>query len=339
MSVQLPGKPSTPYNPLIPSALLRNGVGVLALALVVGLLFFLAVSRLRAVPESERRKQRVRDHTERTPGSEAQERATLAGLIASLNTRLRGLPRFERIERLVETAAVPASAATIVAASVVLAFVLSLFVAVLTTSAFLTIVFFLLGLAGPILFLRMLARRRVRAFEDQLPDVLAAIASSLRVGHGLKQSLQAVASEGAPPMSIELRRVLAEARLGRPLEEALVAMCERLGSDDLIYVATAVDVQSQVGGSLAGVFETVSETVRERQQHRRRVRALTATGRATAIVMSVMPFAFLFFLLLIAPHYVTPFLTSHIGRVLMVLSVLSIGIGAFLLNRIVSVKT
>ena len=55
--------------------------------------------------------------------------------------------------------------------------------------------------------------------------------------------------------------------------------------------------------------------------------------------MSVMPFAFLFFLLLIAPHYVTPFLTSHIGRVLMVLSVLSIGIGAFLLNRIVSVKT
>jgi tight adherence protein B len=122
------------------------------------------------------------------------------------------------------------------------------------------------------------------------------------------------------------------------LEEALVSMCERLGSEDLIYVATAVDVQTQVGGSLAGVFETVATTVRERQQLRRRVRAITSTGRATASVMSGMPIAFLGILLLASPHYVTPFLNSHIGHVLMVASVISIAIGAFLLSRIVSVK-
>ena len=102
--------------------------------------------------------------------------------------------------------------------------------------------------------------------------MLSTIAASLRVGHGLKASLQSIAKEGAPPISTELRRVLSEARLGRPLEESLVAMCERLGSDDLLYVATAVDVQSQVGGSLAGVFNTVAETVRVRQQHRARCR-------------------------------------------------------------------
>ena len=114
-----------------------------------------------------------------------------------------------------------------------------------------------------------------------------------------------------------------------------MSMCERLGSDDLIYVATAVDVQSQVGGSLAGVFETVADTVRERQQHRRRLRALTATGRATATAMAAMPFVFLGLLLIVAPGYVTPFLSSHIGHVLMVLSVFSIAIGAFILSRIV----
>jgi tight adherence protein B len=82
----------------------------------------------------------------------------------------------------------------------------------------------------------------------------------------------------------------------------------------------------------------VATTVRERQQLRRRVRAITSTGRATASVMSGMPIAFLGLLLLGSPHYVTPFLSSHIGHVLMVASVISIAIGAFLLSRIVSVK-
>jgi tight adherence protein B len=340
-SLELPGRRSAPYRPLVPRLLLHSGGGVLLLSFLVGGLFFFSLQRLRALPRSERIKRLVREHTDvegSARGREQTTRPTMAELLGGLNTRLRGIPQLERIERLVETAAVPASAATVLVASVCFAFVLSLFIAVTTASAGTTFVFFLLGLILPVLGLSALAKRRVRAFEDQLPEVLATIASSLRVGHGLKQALQTIAAEGSPPINIELRRVLAEARLGRPLEEALISMCERLGSDDLIYVATAVDVQSQVGGSLAGVFDTVAETVRERQQHRRRVRAVTSTGRATAIVMAAMPFGFLLVLLLVAPAYVTPFLSSHIGRVLMLLSVVSISIGGFVLNRIVSVK-
>jgi tight adherence protein B len=257
--------------------------------------------------------------------------------MAGLNDQLRGIPQMDRIQRLVDVAAVPASAGTVLVGGVCLAVVLSLFAAVATGSAAMIFLFFLLGLAAPVVALRILAKRRIKSVEAQLPDILATIASSLRVGHGLKPALQTVATEGAPPLSLELRRVLAESRLGRPLEEALVTMCERLGSDDLLYVATAVDVQSQVGGSLAGVFDTVAETVRERQQHRRRLRALTSTGRATATVMAVMPFAFLGLILVLSPHYVTPFLGSHIGHVLMVASVISITIGTLILRRIVSI--
>ena len=168
--------------------------------------------------------------------------------------------------------------------------------------------------------------------------MLSTIAGSLRVGHGLKASLQGIADEGAPPINTELRRVLSEARLGRPLEESLVAMCERLGSDDLIYVATAVDVQGQVGGSLAGVFQTVADTVRQRQQHRSKVRALTATGRASATVLTLFPVALVLLMTLINPGYMVPFLQSGIGQVLMTYSIVSIGIGALLLSRIVNVK-
>jgi tight adherence protein B len=167
---------------------------------------------------------------------------------------------------------------------------------------------------------------------------LSTIAGSLRVGHGLKASLQGIADEGAPPISTELRRVLSEARLGRPLEESLIAMCERLGSDDLMYVATAVDVQSQVGGSLAGVFQTVADTVRQRQQHRNKVRALTATGRASATVLTLFPVALVLLMTLFNPDYMVPFLQSGIGQILIAYSLVSIGIGAFILSRIVNVK-
>ena len=201
-----------------------------------------------------------------------------------------------------------------------------------------TLVFFAAGLAAPYLALKVMANRRVAFVESQLPEALATIANSLRVGHGLRQALQSVAAEGAPPLSTELRRVLSEARLGCPLEEAFVSMCDRMGSEDLTYVATAVDVQSQVGGSLAGVFETVAATVRERQQHRRRLSAITSTGRATATVMSIMPFAFVVILLLIAPNYILPFLESHTGKVLITLSLLSLGVGAYFLHRIASIK-
>jgi tight adherence protein B len=180
--------------------------------------------------------------------------------------------------------------------------------------------------------------RRIHQFESQLPDVLSTIAGSLRVGHGLKSSLQGIADEGAPPINTELRRVLSEARLGRPLEESLVAMCERLGSDDLLYVATAVDVQSQVGGSLAGVFQTVADTVRQRQQHRSKVRALTATGRASATVLTLFPVALVLLMTLLNPDLMLPFLKSTTGQILMAYSIISIGIGAFLLSRIVNVK-
>ena len=336
-----PGRPSSQYKPFIPRALLHQTGGILLLVALVGTLIFLAVGRLRAVPRAERLRQLVWDHTDARGAArrgERKQRPTFAELMAGLNERLRGIPQMGRIDRLVAAAAIPASAATVLVASVCVAFMLSLLAGVISGSAFMIFLFFLLGFAGPLIVLRTLAKRRIAAVEGQLPDVLATIASSLRVGHGLRQALQTVATDGAPPISVELRRVLAEERLGRPLEEALVSMCERLGSEDLIYVATAVDVQTQVGGSLAGVFETVAETVRERQQLRRRVRAITSTGRATASVMAGMPIAFLGLLLLVSPHYVTPFLSSHIGHVLMVASVISIAIGAFILSRIVSVK-
>ena len=139
----------------------------------------------------------------------------------------------------------------------------------------LALLLMLVGLAAPFVVLRIAARRRTQAFDRQLPDVLATIASALRAGHGLRTALRAIADDGAAPASEEFARVLGEERLGLPLDEAIAAMCKRIGSPRPRVRRDRVNVQSQTGGSLAGLFDTLAETVRERQRHARKVKALT----------------------------------------------------------------
>ena len=105
------------------------------------------------------------------------------------------------------------------------------------------------------------------------------LAASLKAGHSFRQAIQAVVDEGQPPASKEFKRVLTETRLGRPMDDALADMAERLGSKNLSFVVTAVTIQRQVGGSLAGIFDMVADTVRQRQQFARKIRSLTAMGR------------------------------------------------------------
>jgi tight adherence protein B len=200
----------------------------------------------------------------------------------------------------------------------------------------------LLALVGPAaigwVLLDVLAQRRLRAFDEQLPDLLSALGSSLRAGHGFLQSLQAAAHDIPDPVGRELRRALAEMRAGRPVEEALATVHDRVPSRDLQYVLTAIAVQRQVGGSLAGLFETVNETVRHRQQFARKVRALTATGRMSANALIAMPIGVALFLSLINHHYLVPMVQSHYGRLMLVLGGGSMLVGALVVRRVVSFK-
>lgn len=192
------------------------------------------------------------------------------------------------------------------------------------------------GVAWLVLGVR--AERRVRTFDEQLPDLLAALASSLRAGHGFLLSLQAVADDAPAPAGPELRRALAETRLGRPVEEALAGVSRRVSSRDFNYVLTAITVQRQVGGSLAGLFETVNDTVRQRQQFARKVRALTASGRTSAFSLVALPFAVGILLTLVNHSYLSPMFRSQSGRLMLLLGAASLLLGTVVVRRIVSFK-
>ena len=127
-------------------------------------------------------------------------------------------------------------------------------------------------------------------FENQLPDLLITLAASLKAGHSFRQGIQSVVDEGAEPAAKEFKRVLTETQLGKPMDDALGDMAERVGSKNFTFVITAVTIQRQIGGSLAGLFDMVAETVRQRQQFARKVRGLTAMGRMSAYVLVGLPF-------------------------------------------------
>jgi tight adherence protein B len=196
----------------------------------------------------------------------------------------------------------------------------------------------LLAAAAPLAVLRIRARRRARAFGELLPDVLDMLAASLRVGHSFEHALRAVADEAAEPAASEFRRALGEIRLGRPSVDALEAAGRRVSSDDLPFVLAAVEIQHQVGGSLAGLLGLVAGTVRARQQFRRKVRALTGMGRASAGTLLALPIVAGVGLTLIQPGYMAPLWHTATGRLLLAIAGTMMAAGTLVLRKIVSVR-
>jgi tight adherence protein B len=200
-----------------------------------------------------------------------------------------------------------------------------------------------LGLAllvplGAKIGLSVLAARRRSAFADQLDDSLQLIASNLRAGHSLLQSLASVSREAEEPTSEEFTRVINETRVGRELGTALQETASRMASPDFVWVTQAIAINREVGGNLAEVLDGVGETIRERNQIRRQVKALSAEGKLSAYVLMALPFGITGFLSFANPSYLAKFTQSPIGYAMIVAAVLLLIIGALWLRKVVTFK-
>ena len=194
------------------------------------------------------------------------------------------------------------------------------------------------GAAIPYVWITFKAKRRMLAFEDQLPDLLVTLAASLKAGHSFKQGIQTIVDEGQEPASTELSRVITDTKLGRPMDDALADTAERIGSKNFSFVITAVTIQRQVGGSLAGLFDMVADTVRQRQQFARKIRGLTAMGRASAYVLLGLPFFIAFAITLLNPTYMAPLYDTSTGHMLIIVGLVMMAFGSLMLRKIVSFR-
>jgi len=155
----------------------------------------------------------------------------------------------------------------------------------------------------PRFYLRRLQNQRLKAFQEQLPDVLNLLVSSLKAGYGLLHAMEMVAQEMPDPSAEEFSKVVRETALGFSLPEALAHLVRRVDSDDLELIATAISVQHEVGGNLAEILETISNTIRDRVRIKGEINVMTTQQRVTGYILSAMPFILGTILLIINPDY------------------------------------
>lgn len=176
------------------------------------------------------------------------------------------------------------------------------------------------GVAGAALPPLVVARRTSswrKKFEAQLPDVLDLAASSMEAGHSLLTALQLVAEDADEPMGTELRRVLAETQVGRPLLDALDAMAVRLDCADFTWTVEGVRIQLEVGGRLAEMLRTLASFMRAREEVRRELRALIAEGKLSAYVLGALPILMFLFMRMSAPEYIGTLTSTGTGRLML----------------------
>lgn len=200
----------------------------------------------------------------------------------------------------------------------------------------------LTGVVGwfvPRMFVSQRQGARLRAFNDQLGDSLNLMVNGLRSGYSVLQAMEAVSRELPAPISVEFGRIVQEVQLGISLEQALQNMLRRIKSDDLDLVVTAINVQREVGGNLAEILDVISFTIRERVRIKGEIRTLTAQGRYSGYVISLLPIGLALVLFCINKPYVSRLFTSGAcGWAMVVCGLLMIGTGYIAIQRIVAIE-
>jgi tight adherence protein B len=194
------------------------------------------------------------------------------------------------------------------------------------------------GLIVPAVGLRFVARRRARAFEFVLPDVLMLVATSLASGFSLLQALDAVARDAPEPAGKEFSRALAETRIGADVSDALDHMAERMDSENMRWATMAIRIQREVGGNLAETLRTTAATLREREGLRRHVRALSAEGRFSAYILIALPIVLLLWTMYSNYEYVSLLWTTALGLLMSVGGLVAMAIGIFWMRKVVQIE-
>lgn len=194
------------------------------------------------------------------------------------------------------------------------------------------------GFVLPFLWLRIMRGRRQKKFGAQFPDSIDIIVRSLRAGHPVPIAVTMVGREMPDPMGSEFGVVADEITYGADLETAMRNLYFRVGQDDLPLFVTAVAIQSSTGGNLGEILENLSAVIRQRFKMRRKIRALAAEGRASAIILSSLPIVMFGIIQIVAPDFYSSVWKEDITKIALGAAACWMGIGNFIMYRLVNFK-
>lgn len=245
---------------------------------------------------------------------------------------------FQKLDLKLKQAGIQFSGAEFTIMILLVAFAAGMFVYMLTINQSLARIAGLsIPLAGWVLIMVKIRKRKI-AFTEQLGDCLITIANALRAGYSFQQAIDVIAKEMEPPINQEFIRASTDIKMGMPLESALEEMDKRVNSTDFTLVVTAVLIQREVGGNLAQILDTISDTIMERIRMKREINALTAQGRLSAMVLLCLPFAMAVFMYFASPEQMQLLLEEPSGQMAIIVAIIMDIIGYVIIQKIVNIE-
>jgi len=191
---------------------------------------------------------------------------------------------------------------------------------------------------APIIYLNRKIKKRKNQFDQQLADALMMISNSLKGGLSFPQAMEGIARDMPEPISLEFDRVVREIQFGKTQDQAITDMMNRVDSADLMIAMNAVLIQHQVGGNLADILDTIASTIKDRISIKKEINAITAQGRMSGLIISLLPAAIFAFTMIAAPSYSGVFLTDFRAMIALAVGAFMEITGYIVMNKVIEVK-
>ena len=188
------------------------------------------------------------------------------------------------------------------------------------------------------MFISIKTKKRKETFNNQLGDVLMLLSNSLRAGFTFEQALRSVAEDLPDPIGTEFMRIVQDVELGGDLERAMDDVANRMESEDMKLINTAVSIQRKVGGNLSNILDNISETIMDRIMIKKKINTLTAQGRISGLIISVLPVVLVVLISIINPEYMEPMFTTTFGHILLGLSVIMELLGFIFIKKTIDIE-
>ena len=222
--------------------------------------------------------------------------------------------------------------------SLISAFIGFILIYSVTKSWPLGIIGILIGFKIPDVVVNITKNNRIKQLNSQLPDALSTLSNGLRAGFSFTQSMTVAANELDSPIKDEFARIVRDNSIGKTLDEALIDFSERTDDEDVDMLVTALIIQRKVGGNLAEILDTIGDTIRDRMRIRGEVKTLTAQGRMSAIIISLLPFGVALFIFIVNPAYIMELFQSTFGIIMVVAALVMQVLGMYVIMKMANIE-
>ena len=334
--------PHAPYDVSLAHRIWTSAFTMVVIGLIVAVLVGAGAGVLVAGPRGGTVRERLAEFVSVPSALQGARRRPTAQvtekMLEGTHSLLRNATWLQRFRWELQVAAISTPPEQIIMLCVIGAIVMLALVKFVTNSTLFAIASALVIPFGARAYIKRQLNRRRSMFAEQLPDNLQVLASALRAGHSFIGALSVVVNDAPEPARSEFQRVVADEQLGVPVDESLRVVVQRMDNRDLEQVSLVAALQHQTGGNTAEVLDRVTDTIREKFELRRTVRTLTAQGRMSRWVLTLLPLFLFLVINLLNPSYVGQLYHTTLGKVMLVLAAIAVSSGSFVIKRIVNIK-